>query len=76
MYLSWFSFNSDKACWSQNLKVSDPNVLTTVLTNAGFDGAKLVAAVTTGPKAAAVKEALIANTDEAVKLGICGVSFR
>lgn len=63
-----------RACWSEDKRVSDPQVLAEVLTAAGFDGPKLVAAATTGPKAAGLKEALKNNTDEAVRLGICGVS--
>lgn len=63
-----------KAAWSQNLRISDPKVLAEVLTAAGFNGTKLVTEVTTGSKAAQVKDILKSNTDEAVKLGICGVS--
>ncbi|KAL8277401.1 hypothetical protein RQP46_010241 [Phenoliferia psychrophenolica] len=61
-----------RAAWSDNKPISDNKVLADVLDAAGFAGAKLVLDATTGLKAEGVKEKLRSNTDEAVKLGICG----
>ncbi|KAM0750379.1 thioredoxin-like protein [Meredithblackwellia eburnea MCA 4105] len=61
-----------QAAWAENKAISSPEVLASVLTSAGFAGEKLVADATTGPRAAELKDKLKANTDEAVKLGLCG----
>lgn len=61
-----------RAAWEKNAKISDPLVLEEVLQAASFDGKKLVAQVTTGPQAASIKSILKENTDEAVRIGICG----
>lgn len=64
-----------RAAWSTNQPISSDEVLAKVLTEGGFNGKKLVMDVTTGSKASLVKQALKDNTDEAIKLGICGVWF-
>lgn len=63
-----------RAAWRDNQRISDDKVLANVLNANGFNGTQLVTAATTGSKAETVKEKLRANTDEAVKLGLCGVS--
>ncbi len=57
------------AMWENGENMSDPEVFTAVMTNAGLDGAGLLAA-TQDP---AVKSKLAANTDAAVERGVFGV---
>ena len=59
-----------RAAWVNGLDVGDASVLRTVLTDAGFDGAALVAR---GESDAAAKAELQRNTSEAVARGLCGV---
>lgn len=42
----------DKAAWGRNQKISEEKVLAEVLTEAGFNGIKLLSDATTGTKAA------------------------
>jgi 2-hydroxychromene-2-carboxylate isomerase len=63
-----------RAAWRDNQRISDDKVLANVLSANGFNGSQLVLAATTGSKAETVKEKLRANTEEAVKTGLCGVS--
>lgn len=56
------------ALWARGLDIGDGAVLARVLDGAGFDGAALIAAT----QRADVKDALRANTEEAVALGACG----
>ncbi|MEH6610532.1 MAG: 2-hydroxychromene-2-carboxylate isomerase [Halioglobus sp.] len=58
-----------KAMWEQSLKMDDPEVFVTALTNAGLDGAKLMEQ-TQDP---AVKAKLVANTEAAVQRGAFGI---
>jgi 2-hydroxychromene-2-carboxylate isomerase len=56
-----------------NLNVSDETVLASVLTSAGFNAADLLAKASKQ----GIKDQLRANTEEAKKLGLCGVpSYR
>ena len=59
-----------RAAWTQNQDIGDAHVLSRVLSQAGFDGPGLVARAASD---AALKDALVANTSEAVKRGLCGV---
>ena len=58
-----------KAMWEQSLKMNDPEVFVTAVTDAGLDGAKLLE-LTQDP---AVKAKLVANTEAAVQRGAFGV---
>ena len=57
------------ACWEQNKNVSDDTVLRSVLDEAGYDGADLIARANTPD----IKTKLRALTAEAKQLGLCGV---
>ncbi|EUC48130.1 hypothetical protein COCMIDRAFT_88128 [Bipolaris oryzae ATCC 44560] len=56
------------ACWEQNKDVADESVLQSVLDEAGFNGADLIARA----NSPATKEKLRALTAEAKELGLCG----
>jgi 2-hydroxychromene-2-carboxylate isomerase len=58
-----------KAMWEQSLKMDDPEVFVTALTDAGLDGAKLLEQ-TQDP---VVKAKLVANTEAAVQRGAFGI---
>lgn len=58
----------DSACWEQNKDVADESVLQSVLDEAGFNGADLIARA----NSPAIKERLRALTAEAKELGLCG----
>jgi len=58
-----------RAAWGVDRDIADPESLTAILTEAGFDGAALVA----GASDPAVKAALRTNTELAVTSGVCGV---
>lgn len=55
--------------WEQGLKMDDPEVFVKAMTDAGFDGAKLLER-TQDPE---VKKRLIANTESAVERGAFGI---
>jgi len=59
-----------KAAWVDGQNIGDAKVLQGVLTANGFDGAALVARANSD---AALKSELARNTDEAQRLGVCGV---
>ncbi|KAF2272229.1 thioredoxin-like protein [Westerdykella ornata] len=62
-----------RACWEQDANVSDDNVLSSVLTAAGFNGPELLKRA----NAPAIKTQLREATAEAKAVGICGVpSYR
>ncbi|MEL6567310.1 MAG: 2-hydroxychromene-2-carboxylate isomerase [Pseudomonadota bacterium] len=58
-----------KAMWEDGLKMDDPEVFATAMTDAGFDGAALLEA-TQDP---AIKQKLIENTTAAVERGAFGI---
>jgi 2-hydroxychromene-2-carboxylate isomerase len=58
-----------KHMWEDGLKMDDPDVFVSAMTDAGFDGAGLLAQ-TQDP---AVKERLVANTAAAVERGAFGI---
>lgn len=58
-----------RACWEQNINVSDEVVLKETLNKSGYDGADLVARANSQD----IKAKLRAATAEAKQLGICGV---
>ena len=58
-----------RAAWAEDRDIGQPEVLTAVLDEAGFDGAALLA----GTQDPAVKAQLVANTARAVQTGVCGV---
>jgi 2-hydroxychromene-2-carboxylate isomerase len=58
-----------KAMWEQSLKMDDPEVFVTAMTDAGLDGAKLLEQ-TQNP---VVKAKLVANTEAAVQRGAFGI---
>lgn len=58
-----------RATWSDGLEMSDPAVIAKALTDAGFDGAAMVAKT----KDPAVKERLKTNTADAIEAGVFGV---
>ena len=57
------------AMWEEGLKMDDPEVFVTAVSNAGLDGQALLAA-TQDPE---VKAALVANTESAVRRGAFGI---
>ncbi|KAF2850279.1 thioredoxin-like protein [Plenodomus tracheiphilus IPT5] len=57
------------ACWAKNMDMADETVLRSVLDQAGYNGADLIARA----NAPAVKNTLRELTAEAKDLGICGV---
>jgi len=58
-----------QALWEDGKKMDDPAVVAEVLNNAGMDGAKILART----QDADVKQALLANTEAAVKRGVFGI---
>ncbi|KJX92963.1 DSBA oxidoreductase like protein [Zymoseptoria brevis] len=58
-----------RACWEQNLDMSDDNVVAKVIDQAGFDGKTLIAK----SNEAEYKSELRARTKEAKDAGMCGV---
>lgn len=58
-----------RAAWGQNRRIDDPEAVSAVLTEAGFDAASLLQATSD----AEVKAALRANTEAAKEAGACGV---
>ena len=58
-----------KAMWEDGHNMSDPEVFAKVITDGGFDGAKLLAAT----QDQSVKDQLMANTSEAVERGAFGI---
>lgn len=58
-----------RAAWAENRDIGDPQVLREVLDGAGLDGEAILAS-TRDPE---IKAQLRANTEEAEKLGVCGV---
>jgi len=58
-----------QALWEDGKKMDDPDVVAEVLNNAGMDGAKILART----QDADVKQALLANTEAAVKRGVFGI---
>ncbi len=58
-----------RAYWVENLPISTPEVITAVVSAAGHDAARVLAAIETP----AIKDDLRARTDEAIALGIFGV---
>jgi 2-hydroxychromene-2-carboxylate isomerase len=57
------------AAWRDDKNIGDPEVLTAVLSGAGFDAKALIAAADT----AEVKDCLRRNTEAAIAAGMCGV---
>src|SRR5262249_14185104 len=57
-----------RSMWSQGKKMDDPEVLRTVLTESGFDTAKLLALA----QEQSVKDELAANTSRSVERGTFG----
>lgn len=58
----------NRAAWVEDRNIGDPDVLVTVLDDAGFDGRSLLAA-TQDP---AIKASLRASTERAIEVGVCG----
>ena len=58
-----------RAMWEEDRKMDDPEVFVATLTEAGFDGAKLLES-TQDPD---VKARLLANTTNAVERGVFGI---
>jgi DSBA-like thioredoxin domain len=58
-----------RACWEQNIDVSNPEVLAKHLSKIGFNSAELLKKASSQH----IKDQVRANTDAALKLGLCGV---
>jgi 2-hydroxychromene-2-carboxylate isomerase len=71
--VSWTFVNAadfaDRACWEQNINVSDEMVLARLLDEAGYDSKSLLQRAS----ADHIKDGLRTITNEAFHLGICGV---
>lgn len=62
-----------RATWRDNKNISDPEVLSSILSASSFDGPKLLSFVSpSSSKSEALVTGLKNNTAEAVKIGICG----
>ena len=61
--------NLVRACWEQNIHVADAKTLASHLSASGFDGAELLQKASQQR----LKDQLRANTEQALKLGLCGV---
>ncbi|OLL24114.1 2-hydroxychromene-2-carboxylate isomerase [Neolecta irregularis DAH-3] len=63
----------DRAAWGENQNISDPGILTEVLSKKGFNADELLEIA----NSTRTKEQLRKNTEEAHQLGLCGVpSYR
>jgi len=63
----------DRACWERNLDMSSDDVLSKVITEAGYDASSIMARADSDE----YKKTLRAHTQEAKQIGLCGVpSYR